>query len=155
MGGCYVISYCCKSKCLIVSFWLSCSMFCWGCCDNVWFHEGRFCWGCSGFYVDVQCFFLSFDVFFRWGFWVIFSLSVHCFLSHHFCFLFVHCSVVMFLFRFVCWIAVVVMFLCSCSMFVRWFRWFSGEVLGWLSLGFQFSFQSFGLRGWCFFLLLE
>ena len=31
----------------------------------------------------------------------IFFLSVHRFLFHYFCFLFVHCSVVMFLFRFV------------------------------------------------------
>ena len=60
-----------------------------------------------GFVEAVLVFMFLFNVssfplmFFQVGFLPIFFLSVHRFLFHYFCFLFVHCSVVMFLFRFV------------------------------------------------------
>ena len=71
-----------------------------------------FCLLC--FYVDVQCFFLSVDVFSGGG-----SGAISCFIIFVFC---------LFIARLLCFclglrvIVVVVMFLSSCSMFVRWFQ---------------------------------
>ena len=85
--------------------------------------------GCYGFLCLCSMFLPYLWCFFQVGFsGAIFFLSVHRFLFHYFCFF------CLFIVRLLCFclglrveLLWLLCFLSSCSMFVRWFQWFSGN----------------------------